>query len=1215
MGWPKNIIPIAMFAISLVALLQGDGQARLVAHWTFDEGSGTEVRDTVGGLIGDLSAAGASLVSGGKAGGALSLDKGTGGYVTMGDVLRLGAGPYSFVVWVKTSTTDTDTAVLSKHWSGSTSGYFIGINSNGSYGAANKAWFYNWYNGWEPLSSTTVNDDQWRQIVAVRGNGFVRIYVDGLPIESTQTDRGLNDPPEGTPFLVGGYSVGGNPLATFTGMVDDLQVYDHALSDSEVQWLFTNPGQTPCAPAGLVSWWKAENSAEDSFGDNDMSSPNAPGYAAGRVNKAFRFNGTTQYLQDNTPQRIPEGNTPRTVLAWIKWAGENSVAHQNIFSYGIWGTDSRTFFFERRSSTGKLYLTGYNNDLSGNTVINPNVWYLVAVTHDGTTTKLFVNGAEDGSGAKTLDTTIGPVGIIIGDAPANDGNHGKFNGLIDEVAVFNRALSQQEIAAIYSGPGGGLCPCAPAPSGLVAQWKAEGNASDFIGNHHGTWVNGPAYATGEVGQAFEFDGVDDYVNIATLTSQNIPATFTISGWVKAKAMPGDIVNLVGFPGGYQLDIRSNGKISFGNAGTMVDSNASIAAEVYRHIAASFEAGIVKIYIDGSLDKEGTTTTYSSQDVVSLQIGGFGGSANTFFNGMIDEVQVFSRALQAGEIAAIHEAADGGLCGQFDAIPGLRLWLKADSGLILGGPDSVTTWEDRSGNGLDVAQGTEANQPAKVSADLNGLPVVRFDGVNDYLIRSNVMGVDLFDNSNNSVFIIQKQVGTDARTSTFSWTPPSTSSNRFMVHATWDDAISYQIGNADIGGGGALDAPQPYGWDDRWHVLKLWREGNNGQITVDGIGLSPNRYFSTSANNSVAGNLYVGADWWSAASLTDNWFTGDIAEILVFNRALTAQEQQTIDYYLRGKYGLTNTPDAFAIPDKADQALNSPIESAAITVSGITLLAPISISTGGEYALSTDGGSNWSSWTNNPGIVKQNDQVKVRQTSSPSFSTTTEVTLTIGGVPDTFSVTTVAADTAPDTFSFTDQTGVPLNTEVVSNAITVTGINTAATISVTGGLYALSGGAIYTNVTGMVVAGDTVRVKQTSSGSFSTTTDAVLTIGGVPDTFSVTTLAADTTPTAFTFTDQTGVALNTIVESNPITVGGLNTGASISVTGGEYAINVGGYTNLAGTVINGDTVRVRQTSSGSFSTTTDTVLTIGGVSDTFGVTTLDPIGLFLPLIIK
>jgi hypothetical protein len=95
---------------------------------------------------------------------------------------------------------------------------------------------------------------------------------------------------------------------------------------------------------------------------------------------------------------------------------------------------------------------------------------------------------------------------------------------------------------------------------------------------------------------------------------------------------------------------------------------------------------------------------------------------------------------------------------------------------------------------------------------------------------------------------------------------------------------------------------------------------------------------------------------------------------------------------------------------------------------------------------------------------------------------------------------------------------------------------------------------------------------------------------------------DLTPGTFTFTDVSGAELSTQYTSNTITVGGLAANAPISVTGGEYRIGVGSFTSALGTVTNGNTVAVRQTSSPSFATTTNTVLTIGTVSDTYSVTT-------------
>lgn len=98
-------------------------------------------------------------------------------------------------------------------------------------------------------------------------------------------------------------------------------------------------------------------------------------------------------------------------------------------------------------------------------------------------------------------------------------------------------------------------------------------------------------------------------------------------------------------------------------------------------------------------------------------------------------------------------------------------------------------------------------------------------------------------------------------------------------------------------------------------------------------------------------------------------------------------------------------------------------------------------------------------------------------------------------------------------------------------------------------------------------------------------------------------AQDTTPAAFTFTDQTGVALSSTITSAAITVSGINSAATITSSGGTFDINSSGTFISSGTVNNGDTVRARVTSSASNSTAANCVVTIGGVSDTFTVTTL------------
>ncbi len=108
--------------------------------------------------------------------------------------------------------------------------------------------------------------------------------------------------------------------------------------------------------------------------------------------------------------------------------------------------------------------------------------------------------------------------------------------------------------------------------------------------------------------------------------------------------------------------------------------------------------------------------------------------------------------------------------------------------------------------------------------------------------------------------------------------------------------------------------------------------------------------------------------------------------------------------------------------------------------------------------------------------------------------------------------TGAADTTPDAFSFTPRDGVALGEQVVSDAMTVSGINAAAPIEVTGGEYSVDGGA-FTDSAGTVESGQSVILRLTADTKVDTSTEATLTIGGVSATFTVTTVGDEVAPLA------------------------------------------------------------------------------------------------------
>jgi hypothetical protein len=199
--------------------------------------------------------------------------------------------------------------------------------------------------------------------------------------------------------------------------------------------------------------------------------------------------------------------------------------------------------------------------------------------------------------------------------------------------------------------------------------------------------------------------------------------------------------------------------------------------------------------------------------------------------------------------------------------------------------------------------------------------------------------------------------------------------------------------------------------------------------------------------------------------------------------------------------------------------------------------------------------------------------------------------------------TVATGT-PNPFTFTSPPPVAINTVVTSNIVTIAGISGPVSVQITNGEYSISGGAWSSSNT-TLVNGSTLQVRRVSSGSFSTTTTTTITVGTYSTTFSVPTVAADTTPDAFSFTPVPSAALNTPVTSNSITVTGINTTSPISVTNAQYSIDGGAFTSTTGDVVSGNIITLRLTTPATQGTQIVATLTIGGVSGTWSVTTVAP----------
>ena len=252
--------------------------------------------------------------------------------------------------------------------------------------------------------------------------------------------------------------------------------------------------------------------------------------------------------------------------------------------------------------------------------------------------------------------------------------------------------------------------------------------------NNGTLQGGATFAPGQVGQAFSFDGVDDFVLVPDSSSLDLSTQFTLAAWINPSSLQseptqGGIISK-GAPGGngYQLGItNSNTAIfcQFNGPGEPWATNSllaalssAIAVGQWSHVACTYDNADLKIYEDGVLVG---TLFIGSKSVVdsasNLRISS-DDTNNVFFQGLIDEVEIFGRALSTEEIQSIFTTGSSG--NHATPLPGL-----------------ISGWQGE-GDALDIAGAT--GQPTKITRANGAVSTMSYD-VLDNLLTSTEQAIN------------------------------------------------------------------------------------------------------------------------------------------------------------------------------------------------------------------------------------------------------------------------------------------------------------------------------------------------------------------------------------------------------------------------------------------------------------------------------------------
>ena len=208
----------------------------------------------------------------------------------------------------------------------------------------------------------------------------------------------------------------------------------------------------------MVSWWPGDGNTNDIVDGNSGTFVGTASYATGEVGQAFSFNGSNYVEVPDAANLDFAPNAPITVDMWVySTGGGGHIIGKRVGCAG--GGSSINYQMAAAGGKGLVFGDGNGNEVVTGRQLPLNTWTHLTGTFDGSTYRFYINGTLAG----TAPGTLGPTN----NAPLRIGTSGTclgFVGLIDEVELFNRALSQQEIQAIVNAGSAGKCKETPTPT-------------------------------------------------------------------------------------------------------------------------------------------------------------------------------------------------------------------------------------------------------------------------------------------------------------------------------------------------------------------------------------------------------------------------------------------------------------------------------------------------------------------------------------------------------------------------------------------------------------------------------------------------------------------------------------------------------------------------------------------------------------------------------
>jgi len=708
-----TILVVLLLCGMSIAEIPQDG---LVSYWDFDIDATDLVGSNDGTLYGD-----ASIVGDIARGTCLSLD-GDGDYVSCGDIDEIDIEPnrdITWMCWLKITPSSDTEMVLDKRQDSSG---WVGLGIWKTHDNSLAAKFYpgdSWSTGVSVNGDTRLDGSQWHHLaVSCDRDGVMALYLDGQFEGSVDISAFASlDLSNDAEFTIGNASDDASNYGCFNGNIDEVAVYSSVVSAQEIQDIYD---------AGLVEMQGEVYHVDVATGDNGNNG----------LSRETAFE-TIQYA-------INKASDGDTVLVWPGVYNEDASAGISFQAKAITvksAADAAVLEVPGGYAVSFVGNEGAQSVLSNFVIKNSGI-AVFAFYSAPTITNLTIVDNENGIFADNAEPDI--TNCIFWNNSSSD-----LFGMPDQI----------EARYSYMGNAVEIEP--------VSVWTFDNNANDSIGDNDGV-IYGAQWATGKTNNALEFDGFDDYVEVAHDDSLNVTNAITICAWIKTNETIATQTIISKSPGAtpnYSIEIprqaigggvRFFGYESGSPKGITAYGGTPVTDGNWHHIAATFDGTDWVIYDNAETYKTRTESANLTTSNQQLLIGKRD-HEDRLFKGIIDEVQIYNQVLSIEEIRDIYETGVANHLGPLfaDANAGdyhllsergryratTDEWILDDvtSPCVDGGDPAVEPTNERMPNGGRMNIGAYGNTfsasmsewPLKADLDFDG--VVNFE---DFAVLAN-----------------------------------------------------------------------------------------------------------------------------------------------------------------------------------------------------------------------------------------------------------------------------------------------------------------------------------------------------------------------------------------------------------------------------------------------------------------------------------------------